>query len=44
MLGAFVIYQGFSGDGSPKWARGLFFASIVYLPLLFGIMVVTGRA
>ena len=44
VLGAGVMYQGFSGDGSPKWARNLFLASIVYLPILFAVMVFDGRA
>ncbi|MDB4957540.1 MAG: protoheme farnesyltransferase [Myxococcales bacterium] len=44
VLGAMVMYQGFSGDGSTKWARNLFLASIVYLPILFTVMVFDGRA
>jgi protoheme IX farnesyltransferase len=44
VLGALVMYQGFSGDGGTKWARNLFLASIVYLPILFAVMVFNGRA
>jgi protoheme IX farnesyltransferase len=43
-LGAMVLIQGFTGDGSAKWARNLFLASIVYLPILFAVMVLDGRA
>jgi len=43
-LGAFVLVQGLAGDGSTKWARNVFLASIVYLPLLFAVMVLDGRA
>ena len=43
-LGAMVLVQGISGDGSAKWARNLFLTSIVYLPILFAVMVVNGRA
>ncbi len=32
------------GTGSTKWARNVFLASIVYLPLLFAVMVFDGRA
>ena len=44
LLGAMVLIQGFTGDGSTKWARNLFLASIVYLPILFAVMVLDGRA
>jgi protoheme IX farnesyltransferase len=43
-LGALVLVQGLSGDGSTKWARNVFLASIVYLPVLFAVMVLDGRA
>jgi heme O synthase-like polyprenyltransferase len=43
VLGALVLVHGFRGDGSAKWARGVFLASIVYMPLLFAVMVF-GRA
>ena len=45
-LGALVLVQGLGGlrGGGAKWARGVFLASIVYLPVLFAIMVVDGRA
>ncbi len=41
VLGAGVLAHGYSGDGSAKWARGVFLASIVYLPVLFATMVFT---
>jgi heme o synthase len=44
VLGAFVLAQGLRGDGSTKWARNVFLASIVYLPVLFAVMVLDGRA
>ena len=46
VLGALVIIQGLSGlrDGDTKWARNVFLASIVYLPVLFAVMVLDGRA
>ncbi len=44
LLGAMVLVQGFTGDGSTKWARHLFLASIVYLPILFAVMVLDGQA
>ncbi|MFT3694264.1 MAG: heme o synthase [Kofleriaceae bacterium] len=44
VLGGFVLVQALVGDGSPKWARNVFLASIVYLPILFSMMVVSGRA
>ena len=43
-LGAMVLVQGLRGDGSAKWARTVFMASIVYMPILFAAMVVSGRA
>ncbi len=45
-LGIFVLVQGLPGvrAGSTKWARNVFLASIVYLPLLFAVMVFDGRA
>lgn len=45
-LGAFVLVQGLPGarTGTTKWARNVFLASIVYLPLLFAVMVFDGRA
>jgi len=43
-LGAMVLVQGFSGDGSTKWARNVFLTSIVYLPILFAVMVASGNA
>ncbi|CAN5915943.1 heme o synthase [soil metagenome] len=47
-LGAFVLVQGVSGlattgAATTKWARSVFLASIVYLPILFGVMVLNGR-
>lgn len=44
-LGAFVLVQGLPGarTGTTKWARNVFLASIVYLPLLFAVMVFDGR-
>lgn len=46
VLGAFVLVQGFAGmkSGGAKWARAVFLASIVYLPVLFAVMVLDGRA
>lgn len=44
VLGALVLVQGFAGDGSSKWARNVFVTSIVYLPILFGVMVASGQA
>ena len=43
-LGAMVLVQGLTGDGTTKWARNLFLTSIVYLPILFAMMVFSGRA
>ncbi len=48
VLGAFVLVQGLPGlgvrTGGAKWARNVFLASIVYLPVLFAVMVLDGRA
>jgi protoheme IX farnesyltransferase len=46
VLGAGVLVQGLGGlrGGDVKWARAVFLASIVYLPLLFTVMVLDGRA
>lgn len=44
VLGVVVLVQGLLGDGSPKWARNVFLASIVYMPILFALMVVSGKA
>jgi protoheme IX farnesyltransferase len=45
-LGAFVLAQCVGGvrAGGAKWARNVFLASIVYLPVLFAVMVLDGRA
>ncbi|HEU4735193.1 MAG TPA: protoheme IX farnesyltransferase, partial [Kofleriaceae bacterium] len=46
VLGAGVLAQGASGlrGGTAKWARNVFLASIVYLPILFAVMVFDGQA
>jgi len=46
VLGAGVLAQGASGlgSGTQKWARNVFLASIVYLPVLFAVMVLDGTA
>ena len=46
VLGAVVLGQGFAGlrRGGTKWARTVFLVSIVYLPVLFAVMVLDGRA
>jgi protoheme IX farnesyltransferase len=46
VLGAGVLVQGASGlrGGTARWARSVFLASIVYLPVLFAVMVLDGRA
>jgi protoheme IX farnesyltransferase len=46
--GAAILVQGFAGlrrtaDEGPRWARQVFLASIVYLPVLFTAMVLDGR-
>jgi protoheme IX farnesyltransferase len=49
VLGTFVLAQGAlglaaTGPAATKWARNVFLASIVYLPVLFAVMVLDGRA
>lgn len=46
VLGAGVLAQGLGGlrRGDARWARGVFLASLVYLPILFTVMVLDGRA
>ena len=46
VLGAAVLAQGISGvsSGAAKWARTVFIASIIYLPVLFAVMVLDGKA
>jgi protoheme IX farnesyltransferase len=46
VLGAGVLVQGASGlrSGTLKWARTVFLASIIYLPVLFAVMVLDGKA
>jgi protoheme IX farnesyltransferase len=48
VLGAAAVVQGLSGfRGAPvtaRWARSVFVASIIYLPVLFAVMVLDGRA
>jgi protoheme IX farnesyltransferase len=46
VLGAGVLIQGAGGlrAGTQKWARNVFLASIVYLPVLFAVMVLDGKA
>ena len=46
LLGAVVLVQGASGlrSGTAKWARSVFLASILYLPVLFAVMVLDGTA
>jgi protoheme IX farnesyltransferase len=53
VLGAGVLVQGFAGafddatavpsGAASKWARNVFLASIIYLPVLFAVMVIDGR-
>jgi protoheme IX farnesyltransferase len=45
VLGLAVLAQGLGGmrRGTASWARGVFFASIVYLPILFAVMVFGDR-
>jgi protoheme IX farnesyltransferase len=45
LLGAVVVVQGGSGlrGGTARWARSVFLASIVYLPVLFAVMVLDGK-
>lgn len=42
---AYLAYglRGLVGDVGPRWARRLFLASILYLPVLFTAMVIDGR-
>jgi heme o synthase len=46
VLGVAVMVQGLGGlrSGGASWARGVFLASIAYLPILFTVMVLDGRA
>lgn len=46
VLGAVVLVQGLSGirEGSTKWARAVFLYSLIYMPVLFAVMVLDGRA
>jgi protoheme IX farnesyltransferase len=46
LLGAAVLVQGASGlrHGTARWARSVFLASILYLPVLFAVMVLDGQA
>jgi protoheme IX farnesyltransferase len=44
VLGAMVLVQGLRGDGNAKWAREVFLTSIIYMPILFATMVVSGRS
>ena len=46
VLGAIVLVHGVRGlvrADTSRWAREVFLVSIVYLPILFGVMVVGGR-
>jgi heme o synthase len=45
VLGAGVLIQGSSGlrTGGTRWARQVFVASIIYLPILFAVMVLGGK-
>lgn len=46
VLGAAVLIQGARGlrRGNARWARSVFLASIAYLPVLFAVMVLDGKA
>lgn len=46
VLGVAVLAQAATGlrSGNAKWARNVFLASIVYLPVLFAVMVLDGQA
>lgn len=46
VLGSGVLVQGAAGlrGGTQKWARQVFLASIIYLPVLFAVMVLDGKA
>jgi heme O synthase-like polyprenyltransferase len=41
-----VLAQGASGlgGGTQRWARQVFLTSIIYLPVLFAVMVLDGKA
>lgn len=46
LTGAAYLGYGFLGlraDAGPRWAKRLFLASIVYLPVLFAVLVLDGR-
>lgn len=46
VLGAAVLVQAARGlrGGTARWARNVFLGSIVYLPVLFAVMVLDGKA
>ncbi|MEJ7603073.1 MAG: heme o synthase [Kofleriaceae bacterium] len=46
VLGVLVLVQGVPGlrSGTQRWARNVFLTSIIYLPILFAVMVLDGRA
>jgi heme o synthase len=46
LLGVAVVVQCFAGiaKADTKWARNVFIASIIYLPILFTVMVINGQA
>jgi heme o synthase len=46
VLGVAVLVQAARGlhSGTARWARSVFLASIVYLPVLFAVMVLDGKA
>lgn len=46
VAGAAVLVQGLSGvrSGTARWARSVFISSIIYLPVLFAVMVLDGKA
>jgi len=45
VAGAAVLVQGLGGvrTGTARWARNVFIASILYLPVLFAVMVLDGK-
>jgi protoheme IX farnesyltransferase len=45
VAGAAVLVQGLRGvrTGTARWARSVFIASILYLPVLFAVMVLDGK-
>ena len=45
IAGAAVLVQGLRGvrTGTARWARNVFIASILYLPVLFAVMVLDGK-